>query len=98
MFIVEYGLGKITARCQMRFECFTEQDYLDSGFLLVGDLNDVCSLACRRTRDFRIDEYIPIDKIDGKSLLLFDPDREKRIKKHTKRIQRELRKHRSSID
>ena len=53
----------------MRFDCFTEQDYLDRGFLLVGDLNDVSSLACRRTRDFRIDEYVPIDQIDGKSFV-----------------------------
>ncbi len=82
----------------MRFDCFTEQDYLDSGFLLVGDLDDVSSLACRRTRDFRIDEYVPVDKIDGKTLVLIDPDRERRIKKHTKRIQSELRKHKSSID
>jgi len=81
----------------MRFDCFTEQDYLDSGFLLVGDLDDVSSLACRRTRDFRIDEYVPIDKIDGKTLILIDPDRERRIKTHTKRIQRELRSRRSSI-
>jgi hypothetical protein len=89
----------------MRFDCFTEQDYLDSGFLLVRDLDDVSSLACRdvsslacrRTRDFRIDEYIPIEKIDGKSLILIDPDRERRIKKHTKRIQRELRRRKSSI-
>ena len=81
----------------MRFDCFTEQDYLDSGFLLVRDLDDVSSLACHRTRDFRIDEYIPIEKIDGKSLILIDPDRERRIKKHTKRIQRELRRRKSSI-
>jgi hypothetical protein len=81
----------------MRFDCFTEQDYLDSGFLLVGDLNDVSSLACRRTRDFRIDEYIPIDQIDGKSLILADPDRERRIQKHTRRIQRELRRRKSSV-
>ncbi len=81
----------------MRLDCFTEQDYLDSGFLLVGDLDDVSSLACRRTRDFRIDEYIPIDKIDGKSLILIDPDRRGRIKKHTKRIQRELQRRKSSI-
>jgi len=81
----------------MRFDCFTEQDYLDSGFLLIRDLDDVSSLACRRTRDFRIDEYVPIDKIDGKTLILIDPDRERRIKKHTKRIQRELRSRRSSI-
>ncbi len=81
----------------MRFDCFTEQDYLDSGFLLIRDLDDVSSLACRRTRDFRIDEYVPIDKIDGRSLILIDPDRERRIKKHTRRIQRELRRRKSSI-
>jgi hypothetical protein len=81
----------------MRFELFTEQDYLDNGLLLVRDLDDVSSLACRRTRDFRIDEYLPIDQIDGKTLVLVDPDRERRIKKHTRRIQRELRKRKSSI-
>jgi len=81
----------------MRFDCFTEQDYLDSGFSLVRDLDDVSSLVCRRTRDFRIDEYVPIDKIDGRSLILIDPDRERRIKKHTRRIQRELRRRKSSI-
>jgi len=80
----------------MRFELFTEQDYLDNGFLPVGDLNDVSSLACRRTRDFRIDEYVPIDQIDGEILMLVDPDRERRVQKHTRRIQRELRRRKSS--
>ena len=81
----------------MRFDAFTEQDYSESGFLLVRDLNDIASLACHRTRAFRIDEYVPIDQIDGKSIVLLDPDRERRIKKHTKRIQRELRRRKSSI-
>ena len=81
----------------MRFDLFTEQDCLESGFLLVRDLNDIASLACHRTRDFRIDEYVPIDQIDGKSIIMVDPDRERRIKKHTRRIQRELREHKSSI-
>ncbi len=81
----------------MRFDCFTEQDYLDSGFLLVRDLNDVSSLACLSTRDFRVDEYVPIDQIDGNSLVLVDPDRERRIKKHTRRIQKELRRRKSSV-
>ena len=81
----------------MRFDCFTEQDYLDSGFLLVRDLNDVSSLACHSTRDFRVDEYVPIDQIDGNSLVLVDPDREMRIKKHTRRIQKELRRRKSSV-
>ena len=80
----------------MRFELFTEQDYLDNGLLLVSDLNDISSMACRRTRDFRIDEYLPIDQIDGKILVLVDPDRERRIKKHTRRIQRELQRRKSS--
>ena len=80
----------------MRFDWFTEQDYLERGFLLVGDLNDIALLACRRTRDFRIDEYVPIDQMDGKSSVSIDPDRKRRIKKHTKRIQRELRRQKSS--
>ena len=81
----------------MRFDCFTEQDYLDSGFLLVRDLNDVSSLACGRTRDFRVDEYVPIDQIDGNSLVLVDPGRERRIQKHTRRIQKELQRRKSSV-
>jgi hypothetical protein len=59
--------------------------------LLVGNLSDIASLPCRRTRDFRIDEHAPINQIDSKSSVSIDPDRERRIKEHTKRIQRELR-------
>ena len=81
----------------MRFDGFTEQDYLESRFLLVGDLNDIASLACHRSRAFRIDEYVPIDQIDEKSIVSLDPDRERRIKKHTRRIQTELRRRKSSI-
>ena len=81
----------------MRFDGFTEQDYLESRSLLVRDFNDIASLACHRTRAFRIDEDVPIDQIDEKSIVSLDPDRKRRIKKHTKRIQRELRRHKSSI-
>ncbi len=81
----------------MRFDGFTEQDYLESRFLLVTDLNDIASLAYHRTRAFRIDEYVPIDQIDGKSIVSLDPDHERRIKKHTRRIQTELRRSKSSI-
>ena len=80
----------------MRFDGFIEQDYLENGLLLVGNLNDIASLACRRTREFRIDEYVPIDQIDGKSNVPIDPGRERRIKEHAKRIQRELRPQNSS--
>ena len=75
----------------MRFDNFTEQGYLESGLLLVGNLNDIASLPCRRTRDFRIDEHAPINQIGGNSSVSIDPGRERRINEHTKRIQRELR-------
>ncbi len=81
----------------MRFDWFTEQDCLESGFLLVRNINDVASLACHGTRGFRIDEYDSIDRIDDKSIVTFDPDRERRIKEHTRRIQRELGRRKSSI-
>jgi hypothetical protein len=80
----------------MQFDSFTEQDYLERGFLLVRDLNEIASLACHKTREFRIDEYVPIDRIDGKSLVSMDPNRERRIREHTKRIQRELQRRKSS--
>ncbi len=81
----------------MRFDWFTEQDCLESGFLLVRNINDVASLACHMTRGFRIDEYVPIDQIDNKTIILVDPDRERRITKHTRRIQRVLQQRKSSI-
>ncbi len=81
----------------MRFDWFTEQDCLESGFLLVRNINDVASLACHGTRDFRIDECVSIYQIDNESIILVDPDRERRIKNHTRRIQRELRQRKSSI-
>jgi hypothetical protein len=80
----------------MQFDSFTEQDYFERGFFWVRDLNEVDSLACRRTREFRIDEYVPVDRIDDKSIVSMDANRERRIEKHTKRIQRELRRRKSS--
>ena len=81
----------------MRFDWFTEQDCLESGFLLVRNINDVASLGCHSTRDFRIDECVPIAQIDNKTIILVDPDRKRRIQNHTRRIQRELRRRKSSI-
>jgi hypothetical protein len=75
----------------MRFANFTEQDYLESRLSLVGNLNDIASLPFRKTRDFRIDEHPPIHQIDNKGSVSINPDHERRIKEHIKRIQTELR-------
>lgn len=67
---------------------FPEQDVLEGGLVLVGDLSDMDSLQCRRTQDFRTDKEV--------SFLEDDPDaREERVKRHKRRIQRELRNARS---
>ena len=72
------------------------QDYFERGLLFAGCLSDIASLPCRRTRDFRIDEYETIEQIDNRTKDLVDSDRKRRIKEHTKRIQKELRRLESS--
>lgn len=62
-----------------------EQDMFEDSILSAGDLNDMESLPCKRTRGLRFDEcrYTLV--------LRMDLNREKQLLIHQRRVQRELK-------